>query len=661
MVKKDYCKFFLIWTIFCLFTYLSGCAPKRVIVSKPTVKTVEQLQQKAESAWKNMDYARAEHLYQTLLQRKGLSSQEQQIAWKRLAFSSLSNGHFELTQKSLQNWSEMDVQARKKWDWYRIKARMYKQQGQMGDFESTLMEAIRRKASPWSLKVKATHFLTSFFRKEHLYKKAWHVQEVLFEEAGTNRQKKQLLRDFYQGLDPSSSKEWTMIQTSYATDLIYHFPYALLEWKATTYFLSKEDISWPQAWQRLQDILKNSTPLIKGFLKEKFSPLLEDYGSPVRTVAILIPLSGSYAKMSWDILRGIDIAQRESWHLGELIQVQVINTSSDTWTEYLKALPEHCNIVGGPLRKSVWQKIYDLDIQKERTFFAFTSRLDPGKEGQDGFRFFPSRSDQVRPLIQTMVNEFGVTDFAVMYPESSYGRSMLNVFQKELKNYQADLKGITNYNNQEPTGWQDRVADFLDIPEGYFESDNKKNKKQTQPDPKFQALFLPDSFGNAQIMIPEFYFFDVDHLFFLGPALWSQEIRHVSKLDSKYFDLALMPGMWWTDNPGPSLNRLNKGLDETVQGQANFWVGLGYDFLRWSMELLNRDFSEKGFGSRCQILGSLASDFQWTMAPIYWDSKGRASQDLFLLQPGEQGVVHADLDKIWSIFMSRQGNRSLDN
>ncbi len=654
MVKKNFGSILLIWAIICLLACLFACAPKKKIISGPPGKTVGQLWQIAGVAWKDKDYDRAEQLYQDLLQKKGLSRQKRQTAWKRLAFSSLSNGHLELTEKALQMWSEIDVQARTKWDWYKIKALMYKKQGRMGDFEATLMEAIRKKSSPWELKLQAAHFLTSYFFLEDFYKKAWQVQAVLAEEAGTEEQKKELYSRLYQRLAQVDPRKWSVIRTSYSSDQICHFPYAIIEWRATGHFLAEEEISWPKAWKRMQDILKGCGSDLKSFLEEKISPLIKRYGPPRQTMAILLPLSGSYAQMSWDILRGIDVAQWLERKAAARIQVRVINTSSDSWLKSLKGLPQDCKIIAGPLRKSVWKKIYNKGLQEERTFFAFTSRLRPGKEGRDGFRFFPSRSDQVRTLIETMVNQFGVTDFAVMYPESSYGRGMLNVFQDELAGYQAGLRAIASYDNNDPTGWKDKVADFLDVPSEYLEPGDKDNKEKMLPDPDFRALFLPDSFENAQIMIPEFYFFDVDNLFFLGPALWSQQVRQVSKLDCKYFDLSLMPGMWWSDNPSLALKKLNKGLDETLQGQDNFWVGLGYDFFRFSMALLKRDFPTKGAQERCQLLSSIASDFKWTMAPMSWDSKGRASQDLFLLQPGEKGAVRADLDKIWARFRKRQ-------
>ena len=90
------------------------------------------------------------------------------------------------------------------------------------------------------------------------------------------------------------------------------------------------------------------------------------------------------------------------------------------------------------------------------------------------------------------------------------------------------------------------------------------------------------------------------------------------------------------------------GLRKTTQGNADFWVSLGYDFLRfvhalklhtstWPPEDLNKELSS-------------ISNFTWSMAPINWDKKGRAQQELFLLRPGSKGLIPVDKNRFRKKF-----------
>jgi hypothetical protein len=658
MIKKDRVgKFWfclIIGGALCILWGFCACAPKKVLVPPPKKQQLQQLKKDARNAWQQQDYDRVEQLYQRLVQSKRLTPQEEIQAWRRLAVASITNQHFGLTKRALQQWTTRDPTASSHWDWYRLKALMYKYQGRMNDFVSFLMEAVKRQDSPWTLRLKASKFLTSYWLSQEAYPKAWSAQEMLFEKARTQEQNNQVFHEFLNMLDAVEPSRWSKISGSYSSEDIPRFPYVLIEWQSILHSFSEQEISWPETWQALQGILQRVRPALQRFLDRQFQQLVEQYGAIENDIAVILPLTGRYVDMGWKIFRGIEIAHWNFRHQGIPLRVHLINSASDSWTRSLEELPDHCTLVGGPLQKSTWQEIYDRNLYKERTFFAFCSRLQPGQEGQDGYRFFPSRRDQVRPLIETMIVEFGISDFAIMYPQGSYGRRMCHVFQEELTRAKADLKAITSYDSKNPSEWKDRVADFLDVPKEYFEQDSGNGTDKYRPQPPFQALFLPDSFENAQIMIPEFFFFDVDSLVFLGPALWSQQIRNVSKLDRQYFDLSILTGMWWPDEDNPAFQELSKGLMETVQGPANFWVGLGYDFLRWAVALIDHDFQNMAIHDRCHLLGTLSSEFEWTIAPLNWDAKGRASQELFVLQPGKDGVVRADLPRIRSLFFKRQ-------
>jgi uncharacterized protein len=83
------------------------------------------------------------------------------------------------------------------------------------------------------------------------------------------------------------------------------------------------------------------------------------------------------------------------------------------------------------------------------------------------------------------------------------------------------------------------------------------------------------------------------------------------------------------------------------------WAALGYDFVRFTALLGGGQSSAEAFN---QALAEAASRMPWTLAPMHWDG-GRASQDLFLFQPTQSGMIQADLEKIRQAREQRQIRR----
>jgi hypothetical protein len=156
------------------------------------------------------------------------------------------------------------------------------------------------------------------------------------------------------------------------------------------------------------------------------------------------------------------------------------------------------------------------------------------------------------------------------------------------------------------------------------------------------------------MLIPEFYYFDQDHLFFLGPTLWSQSGVEISALDRKYFQLSMMASPWLADNSRPAVQKLSQGLEDLNEREPDFWIALGYDFVR----LTHTIQSQTGFDPNDDFLQRLRSvqDFSWSMAPLTWDAQGRAKQDLFVVQPGDHGIRPVDLNRLRSIWESASQN-----
>jgi len=630
-----------------------GCAPEKIPPPPTPEQQLARLQDRAEAAWTSRRYEASEDLYLRMLEQDGLDREAKMQAWERAAASALRTGKVNRAREHLQAWAREIQKARQTWAWMRIDALSLEDPDSI---ESRLVSIMESPDHPWQVRREAGWFLTRRFLDRDRPSRAWEAQEKIYGLAESREQKFALEDELLRLMSTFEQSEWSRIEPSLADTDPGQYPYALLKWELAVKRFLFGRASWPNTWQELAMILGSAELADLERLKMELAFLEEYYQRPFFGVALLLPLSGGYQDIGWKVLRGAEVAQYQLTRLGLNIQVRTINTDVDGWLDQLRSLPSGFSLVGGPLRSRIWETVVQNHLQERKTFFAFRSTLAPAEEGIDGYRFFPSHEDQVRPLIQAAMGELGIDRFGVLYPKGAYGRRMASAFWKETVHHQGRLTGLAGYRQDEPSDWKQDVADFLRVPEEFFQErdDTGQDANATRvnrEDPDFGAVFIPDSFHHAQILIPEFHFFDEDRLVFLGPALWSQQAKKVSKLDRQFYKLALMPGAWWAESPDPAMDNLKNLLQDTVQGEPDFWVSLGFDFLRFAHRVFSQDAVQKG-RSLNQRLAAL-QDFSWSMAPLEWDEYGQASQDLYLFELQGGRMIRADVKSMKGLLERR--------
>jgi len=77
------------------------------------------------------------------------------------------------------------------------------------------------------------------------------------------------------------------------------------------------------------------------------------------------------------------------------------------------------------------------------------------------------------------------------------------------------------------------------------------------------------------------------------------------------------------------------------QQPADFWVALGYDFIRMAALVgpLSPGTSPGDVSAR---LAQSAASMQWSMAPLSYDATGQVHQSMFLFRPSVAGPVPLD-------------------
>ncbi|MGM0423453.1 MAG: hypothetical protein ACQEQX_00865 [Thermodesulfobacteriota bacterium] len=628
--------------LLCLALLLAGCAQVQPRLEPEREPEAKELQQQADQAWQEQRFKQALELYQELLQQQ-ISDQVRLQALQRLARAALETDRLQIAGRALGNWADLEPAAREGWQWNSLLLDYLQQKGQTEEMESRLRQLLDLEAYGHEVQQKALHRLSRFYLQQERYESLWSAWKHAYAQQEEDEMRlllEQELRGLLQDLD---AELWPKMKPGIMQMDQTGFPGGLLQWEYYLQGLEQERLDWLQVGPALQGILGQSRLELASRLQEELQGLLQDLGPARLGVVLLLPLDGDYREISRSILAGVDAALWKMRDKSPELEIRVINTSGSRWLQEVRRLPRYYRIAGGVLQSSVWQELAESQQPRIRTFFTFRPSLGQGQEGSLGYRFFPGHKDQVQALLQVVQEKMGIQEYGVFYPQGDYGKRMSRIFWEETQEREAEISALASYPPREHSSWKQEVADFLQVPEelrGPGKDREQSDIGLVSPETQFRAVFLPDSLEQARMMIPEFFYYDARSLIFLGPALWSQSWEAVSRLDRDFFSLALMPGSWLPGNKNTAQKSLQRSLEKLLQGDADFWSGLGYDFLRFVHRLpLDLDLQERE-ALNAYLAGD--KDFTWSMAPLSWDQEGRASQDLYVLQPGQAGPEPLD-------------------
>lgn len=335
-------------------------------------------------------------------------------------------------------------------------------------------------------------------------------------------------------------------------------------------------------------------------------------------VVLALPSAGPYAPISEKITKGARMALREMSSGGTVPQLEIINTEAPDWLEKISALPPACAVVGGPLQARNYAEARKAGLVDQRAIFAFMPSLEQGDEGVRAWRFFPSPQDQIDALITFATDGLSIRTYGAFYPADAYGAGMATLLEQSLAKQNILLQKAT-YNPADVNAWTSAVAPLINAstPEG---------SSTPIPQTAFEALFLPDSWKNMDMLATSLLYNGEDRLVLLGTTLWEQGLAGKLLPNAEKYALAVFPGAW---NPARAPAALR-------EGGTDFWVALGYDFTRFAVNMgLNARLDAAEINTRARRSERMI----WGMAPINWDSDGIAHQKLFLFQVTGTGMV----------------------
>ncbi|HDQ41544.1 MAG TPA: hypothetical protein ENN39_11025 [Desulfonatronum sp.] len=619
-----------------------GCLPKKTLppdVARP-VETAPSLLRRAELAWQSRNYAESARLYEQLAwePREGLDARSLPLIRQRMVQSQLQVENFDQAAGSLHRWAELDPSIQDQWFWHDSLVRALLGRGRETKAFDHLTRVMQQSDASWELRYSAGVRQMELYAQEKMFASMAEVLSVMFAMAPDARTRAELEGMAMHTAKGLSEKELQFLVRDYISEEQWSFPYSVFYWEQQRRVAARDARAWPDVRDTLQRLLQRGEWADSAPLSLELQELQKSHGLPGRCLGLVLPLDGPLAETGWKVLRGAEAARSTLFLEGKEIRLEIVNAHSSDLVQSIRNLDPQCALIGGPVQREAWERIHEAGLHRDRAFFTFLPSLKESQEGRDAWRFFSAPEDQVRSLAELTVRVLGILSSGVLYPEDRFGRHMTELFTREMENQGGVVRKIQGYAPRDHGTWGGMVASLLGV-----QPQQRRGRAEDVklPEPGFQALFIPDGLTQAEMLLPQLFYYDEQRLLILGPELWSQTwSKRADQIEEQYFRLAVMPGAWWPENTSHEARTLIRFAEDSGV-TADFWMALGYDFVRWAASL-GRDVAV-GDRGLVNALVAQARDFQWSMAPLRWNAQGIAQQDLYLFQPARAGSTGLDI------------------
>jgi len=358
-------------------------------------------------------------------------------------------------------------------------------------------------------------------------------------------------------------------------------------------------------------------------------------------IGCILPQSGPFAVYGREVLRGI--------YLGFATEAEYLNSSielvvEDSGGEPEKAeagfarLAEEENVIGiiGPLSSNVAGAIAERAQNLGVPLIALTQKEGITNLGEQVFRNFIFPSREVKRLLDGAMGALGIRRFAALYPENSYGRTMVELFREAVFERGGEWIAGTGY---EP-GTTDFTAPITELTgldpsrteEPYPQSsvaggDEEAPPEELQPLVDFEAVFIPDSYESIAMLAPQILYYDLTSLRLLGTSAWHSPL--LLEQASEYIQSSLFPTGFFHESTRPGVNSFVKTYRAWYGSDPGILAATGYDTIKFLLDILRRQEIQNRIHLRLAIKD--CAPFAGVTGDISFDETGDVEKDPFLL------------------------------
>lgn len=353
-------------------------------------------------------------------------------------------------------------------------------------------------------------------------------------------------------------------------------------------------------------------------------------------IGCILPLTGRYARYGNKALEAIILAtgifdpEKES-----PLKLIIEDSQSDPSTarEAVVKLVKQDNVIGilGPLGSATALEAAREAQQLSVPLLTLTQSEGITKLGDYIFRNFLTSLMQVSTLVKYSIQNLGITRFAILYPTDNYGIEMMNLFWNEVLRWGGEIMGVESYDsNQTDFGREIKSLTGINFME-------KKEETEEKPKPiiDFDALFIPDSYSKASMIVPQLAFYDVTGIQILGTNSWNSP--QLLEEESKYLDGAIFVDGFFQDSFYPDVRNFIDTFYVTYGRKPDDLEALIYDAASIMVNTLNKNKAEIRDDLRINLLN--LKDYHGITGKTSFSETGEVEKSLFVLTVKGKKIV----------------------
>lgn len=406
---------------------------------------------------------------------------------------------------------------------------------------------------------------------------------------------------------------------------------------------------------------------------EGFLTRVQEGGSGLPRLGVILPLTGDKAMTGQQVLQGIQLAINQSdLGLKEKLELVVRNSASTaSVSDLAEELASDLNMVGiiGPMLSEQVVEIAPVAEAYQMPILSPTAS-STGLPDLNSyvFRNALTREMQGQYMARYAMNELKLRRFTVVYPLEAYGMDLKDAFVREVESLGGQVLAVVSYERGQ-TDFREQILKIGGVPDddmqkmvndqllknieppalgqsgvlsrpvlnmGHVTEDKIENLKVAM-ELSYDAIYLPGFYDMVGLIVPQLVFYNIDKVPLLGANGWNSP--ELVRLAGKHIRSGYFVDGFYEDSQKPPVKLFVQKFRKTFGESPNILSAQAYDTARMFIEIVLSGVTNR-VGVRDRLYA--IRDFPGVSGLTTILPSGESDKRLFTLKVEQKSIVEVN-------------------
>lgn len=398
---------------------------------------------------------------------------------------------------------------------------------------------------------------------------------------------------------------------------------------------------WSSSWTPVT--LKVKAKLLLKTI-DSASPTALKPGSRGASIGAALPLDGPYAAYGRKALRGILLAAQVFGELSDddkttvAVVVRALGADPDASIDVINEISQNPEIVGivGPMLSSSAIEAAGQAQMRKLPMIVLSQKKGVPEVGDFVFRNFITPNQQAAAIASLAIDDLGFENFAILYPENTYGIEHARQFRNEILDRGGNIVGEESY-KEDQKDFGEELKYLFGIEVEYRMQGRRQLRAYTST-VEVDALFIPDYPETIGQISPFLAFYNIKGVQLLGTNGWNSP--KLVKLGGEYVEGAIFVDGFYSRSKRAGARSFTWRFREVYGYRPGLLEAQAYDAATMLISAI------KGSGiDRASVRDRLRNIFypNGATGDLYFDFNGDAVKDLFVLTVKDGAITEFEL------------------